>query len=551
MAETSLPTLMYTFVEDETPLGVVTSTFNPATKFSRRDKADPSAETSEDFFIGFGNFTVDETYTGEDKIVNDGSVIPYTFVENRFAPSGPISKRNGIQPEFTYDVSQNIKLLDKFEYQDTFVAGGNYSDYFSTLRNSDPENLKQLDEDKLYDQRENTDKFKSVYDPIDPISVIARGFYDETFDGQIKVIAGNGRNLKQAEDIWDQFRWGYHTYNSVKSIFAEMYSMDPDDDTEGNPLITMFTDVDTTAVINEFFADKNSSNEFTSLLGADWLANDSKASVRNSTIGQAVDEYVDNGFDGFHNTDGTRSIKQDSDKGVVDLLNKSIQQRSKFIKDVIKNNINIINIRQSVDGEDLEAEERNANSTQLAEKYLADIKTPKQLFLLLVGLFRQKLWADPYSRAWLVLKPNRKRWVFGGDKETDGWSFGPVDKAFQAFIDFNSIISKTDQKWKGFLASNASEGNSASTWFTGAVDDVDSFWDKNVGPIFTAFSSSLSNLANMFRMSMMQLGQGLSTSNDSTRQANVLNKAYNDSLYYSNLAIRIILIFHCHNCQYT
>ena len=536
MAETSLPTLLYTFVEDETPLGVVTSTFNPATKFSKDKSTDQREnEIAEDFVIGFGNFSLDEKNPVVSETETKDGKIPYVFVRNVFVRNTSIGERNGIQPTFTYEHSNTIKLLDKNQYQDTFVAGGNYSEYFSTLRSSDAENLKQLDEDKLYDQRENTDAFKSVFDPIDPISVIARGFYDETFDGQIKVIAGNGRNLKQAEDIWDQFRWGYHTYNSVKSIFAEMYSMDPDDDTEGNPLIAMFTDVDTTAVIDEFFADKNSSNEFTSLLGADWLSNDGKGSTaktKNSTIGQAVDEYIDNGFDGFHNTDGTRSIKQDSDKGVVDLLNKSIQQRSKFVKDIIKNNIKILNVTQS-DGEDLEQEQRNADSMTIAEEYLADIKTPKQLFLLLVGLFRQRLWADPYSRAWLVLKPNRKRWVFGGDKETDGWSFGPVDKAFQAFIDFNSIISKTDQKWKGFLSANASEGQSSSNWFTGAVDDVDSFWDKNVGPIFTAFSSSLSNLANMFRMSMMQLGQGLSTSNDSTRQANVLNKAYNDSLYYS------------------
>lgn len=538
MAETSLPSLMYTFVHDDTPLGVVTSTFNPATKFFK-DQATASNETSDSFVIGFGNFTVNEKYTGEDKITSNASVIPYTFVESPFLPDGRIAKRNGVQPKYTYNNSGTIKLLDQQEYIDTLVAGGNYSEYFSTIKGTTDEagqlnleNLKDLDEDKLYDQRENTDSFKSVYDPIDPISVIARGFYDETFDGQIKVIAGNGRNLKQAEDIWDQFRWGYHTYGSVKSIFAQMYSMDPDDDTEGNPLIAMFTQKDGSLIIDEFFADKNSSNEFTSLLGADWLANDSVTNSKNSTIGQAVDEYVDNGFDGFGDIDGTRGIKSAADKGVVDLFNKSIQQRAKFIKDIIKNNIKILNVTQS-DGEDLEAEARNADSMTISEQYLANIKTPKQLFLLLVGLFRQRLWADPYSRAWLVLKPNRKRWVFGDDKETDAWSFGPVDKAFQAFIDFNSTISKTDQKWKGFLSANVSEGNSATSWFSGAVEDVDNFWDKNIGPIFTAFGSSLSALANMFRMSMMQLGQGLSKSNDATRQANILNKAYNDSLYYS------------------
>jgi len=534
MAETSLPELMYTFVEDETDLGVVTSTFNPANKFFK-DQATATAGTSEEFVVGFGNFAVNEKYTEADKISPNASVIPYTFVQNPFVLKGPMAKFTGIKTEYTYDVSDTIKILSKQEYQDTLVAGGNYSDYFSTVKSSNAEDLKMLNEDKLYDQRENADLLKSVYDPIDPISVIARGFYDETFDGQVKVIAGNGRNLKQAEDIWDQFRWGYHTYGSVKSIFAEMYSMDPEDDTEGNPLIAIFNLTNKGTTISEFGADNNSSNEFTSLLGADWLANNvgSTSVVKNGTIGQAVDEYVDGGFDGFKEvTDEGRVAQTSTDKGVVDLFNKSIQQRAQFIQDIIKNNIKILNVTQSSETDPSE-ETGSVDALKISEEYLANIKTPKQLFLLLVGLFRQRLWSDPYSRAWLVLKPNRKRWVFGDDRQTDAWSFAPVDKAFQAFIDFNSTVSKTEKKWKGFLSSNASEGTSSSNWWSGAVEDVDSFWDKNIGPIFTAFSSSLSSLANMFRMSMMQLGQGLSKSNDATRQANILNKAYNDSLYYS------------------
>lgn len=39
---------------------------------------------------------------------------------------------------------------------------------------------------------------------------------------------------------------------------------------------------------------------------------------------------------------------------------------------------------------------------------IKDNITPKQVFLLVVGMFRQAMWQDAYSRAWLVLKPNRK-----------------------------------------------------------------------------------------------------------------------------------------------
>ena len=553
MAETSLPNCMFTFVEDEVPLGIVTSTFNKASTFysSATEANNTLTAAANKWVIGFGQFSVNEKYTGNDKITEtEGTPIPYVYKTNPFSEAASVNGFTGIKQSYTYGYSEALKLLNKREFLNSMSGGGNFANYFGTLKSSNPSDLEKLSEKNLYDQRENTDMLKSVFDPIDPISVAARGFYDETFDAQVKVIAGNGRTLKYAQDIWNQFRWGYHTYNSVKNIFAELYGMDPDDDTVGNPLLDLLNQSKPNATIDEFGADNNSVAEFTTLLGADWINNDqgTAATQKQGAIGNAVIQYVDQGFDGFV-TEGYegRMIKYSDDKGIVDLFNKSIQARLDFLKDFVKTNIKILYEVQgtttgdasgSGDSEQTDAQGQAATAApidneKLAQEYLANIKTPKQLFLLLVGLFRQRLWSDPYSRAWLVLKPDRKRFVMGDDKDTDSWSFRPVDKVWQAFIDYNSVVAKDDAKWKKFLTANASEGTSSSNWWSGAVEDVDSFWDKNIGPIFSAFTSSLSSLANMFRMSMMQMGYGLSSANDSTRQANVLNKAYNDSLYYS------------------
>ncbi len=70
-----------------------------------------------------------------------------------------------------------------------------------------------------------------MYDPASPESVKARSFFDEDFSATTHVIAGNGRTLAQANDIWDQFRFMFHTLDPIKKIFFDIYGLDPDDET--------------------------------------------------------------------------------------------------------------------------------------------------------------------------------------------------------------------------------------------------------------------------------------------------------------------------------
>lgn len=157
---------------------------------------------------------------------------------------------------------------------------------------------------------------------------------------------------------------------------------------------------------------------------------------------------------------------------------------------------------------------------------IKDNFTAKQIFHLIVGMFRQAMWQDAYARAWLVLKPNRK---YTGDM----WDFSPVYKIFQAFIDPSQNYSSDKKKFLKLLADNKGEGNSAGNVVGVIAHNVDSFWDNNIGPLFTALSDGLSGLMQMFRMSMLQMGYGIGNMDNFSKQANILNKALNDSIYYS------------------
>ena len=559
MANADLTKCYFTFVEDNVPLGIVTSSFNRANEFST-SLEDSYFNKNNKMLIGFGRFALNEDYKGGGTIdASEGDSIPYISVVGDAFERSETGQRgfSGLKAD-KYTYSDIIRLLDQEQYAQILSQGGNYSRYFEVVK--DITRLDELKEQTLIDLRnnaENTD-FASVYDPIDPISVDSRGFYDETFSSEVKVIAGNGRTLKQAQDIWDQFRWGYHTYESVKSIFAEIYGMDPDDDDPAgnNPIIAIISGSDKSGQIKEFSADNNSYNEFAAILGADWLENGSAEQVadKKEALGIAINEYVDRGFDGF---DESSKIKIDPNKGIVDILNKTIEFRISFIKDVIKNNVSLLSSSQytnqststsntntssensSATGQEEQTPATGGTSTaiqtsaQIAEEYLKQIKTPKQLFLLLVGVFRQKLWEDAYSRAWVVLRPDRKRLVTFGDKESDAWSFRPIDKIWQAFIDYNSTYGKDPSKLKKLLQANAKEGNSATNWMSGGLEDAKDFYNRNIGPIFSVFGTALGNLLNLFRLSMAQMSYGLSEVDNFARQANILNKAYNDSIYYS------------------
>lgn len=73
------------------------------------------------------------------------------------------------------------------------------------------------------------------------------------------------------------------------------------------------------------------------------------------------------------------------------------------------------------------------------------------------------------------------------------------------------------------------KGNAAEQ----AVERVGQIWNQTVGAFFTLVSSALSGVVATFRLSLMQMGYGMGMLGAMQQQANILNRALNDSIYYS------------------
>lgn len=524
------------FVPDYVPVGVVAPSAAKPTSF-KLEKSNPEyIDEDNQYLIGFGSFKPE---SGSDNLaVAVNHDINLTGSADRIERE-IISKYNNslsiLQPYET----ELVDNLANIKYGGNVLSTESGESYFQAVLNADYD---AVDRQKLYDILDaelettgSTDSasgrasFAPVYDPADLISIEARSFYDENFDPSVSVIAGNGRTLRQAEDIWDQFRFGYHTYNSVKRIFFETFGLDPDNE---NDMPEFYINLlnparNSTEGLMEKFSETSSGgrasaiDEFAILLGSDY-----------------IDKLPDTQQIGSHRTINPRSDYEKAiefarenyidapldEGGLVNYFNTVITRSLKGMSESFFNPTNLEGLL------DFAIEEGSSKSVSniLVEK----IKTPKQLFLLIVGIFRQRMWEDSFARAWLVLKPDRKMTGAGSEGQ---WSFKPVDKIFRAFINpYNSLAKPSNKdKFKQLLVATKAEGNSSTNIFAKAANGIDSFWDQTIGPVFTAIGDGLSGLLSMFKLSMQQMGYALTEAGSFKKQANILNKALNDSIYYS------------------
>ncbi len=394
-----------------------------------------------------------------------------------------------------------------------YARGGNFKSYYDLIRKPVDDASRGNLNDLLYGMNilksEKSDKdysssgrieFPSVYSLQDSTSIESRKFYDEDYDLNTTVIAGNGRTLAQAQQIWDQFRYGYHTYESVKIIFEETYLMNWDDTTpftgEIQKIFSGKQLPDDFGTYNKFNVTGNSAlDEFSLLFG------DKPTSSQADAIEFARKNFIDAPI---------------ADGGLIEYFNALSIEKIALLKSNLFDPVQMGNIY----GETL----TEADLGSL-------IRNPQDLFYYLVGLFRQAMWNDAYARAWLVLKPDR-RINYGNSPTDETWSFKPVDKIFQAFIFPGNTYAKDKTKFLQLLFKNKSEGNSTTNLASRTLSSLGDFYDKSIGQIFNAVTDSLSALFNVFRLNMLQTGYGLSQSTVLARQANILNKALNDSIYY-------------------
>ena len=539
------------FVPDDAPLGVIAPQNTPVLSFSEV-KANGQV-VSDQPLVGFGAF---EALSG-DALLAQANPAGYSQVGGATVFTGVLNNSLESYTPYNTAVSPSYKRV---------LYGGNPiidgESYFNIV--IDSSNI-----DKLYDIDQSTDEenrstLSAVYDQSDVVSIQARSFYDETFDPAVSVIAGNGRSKEDAQAIWNQFRAGYHTYDSVKKIFQDVYGMNPDSEDELPQYLkrAINPNFDTPIVSNFGSDDGTAIDEFALLLGQDYINNlEGRPGTTNlQTASQELNDAIEFARANFIDAPS-------DDGGLIASINNLVNSKLAAIREIFLSNSAIKTLIQveyeknlsqfvednpdlnvtgvDADGNSSLADPANAsrftNVTQSVDddaiqKLIDKITTPKQLFLFMVGSFRQKMWEDPYSRAWLVLKPDYKSFTsrFG-----DNWSFKPVDAIFRAYISPYGDYAKASNKDKflGLLSATASEGNSATNpiswaWSEG-TQAIEGLWNNTVGPIFSAVADSLGMLLNQFKLSMGQLGYAVSESSAFRRQSNILNKALNDSIYYS------------------
>ena len=418
-------------------------------------------------------------------------------------------------------------------------------------------------------------EFKDIYDPVNDFMIAdqARRNYDEDFDPAVAVIAGNGRTLGQAREIWDFFRIVFHEDKTVKSIFFDAYGIDPDDEEElPGPILALLTsDSSSDDEIFErytgtykvgskgFLRNRDALDEFEQLLGEEYIQRgvqsvDSTGGNVENLDSAKIKEAVNYSSEKFLDLSETNSEGKIVRSGLFQDLDTLLMGKYGHLTGLLRFIITPTGNTTGISDEELSSEDPTTRSIAAfraslgidennASDILEKINSPRKLYLMIVGWFRQVLWSDPYYRAWVVLKPNRRLKHYSsnpltgglgdGDlKKSDGkWDFSPIFKAWQAFVDPNSDYAKRPAKFKAFLVANAAEGDSATHWMTAAFEDTKDFWDKNIGVYFTAVSDGLSGLLNMFKLSMAQMGYGLAEVDNLNKQANVLNKLLNDSIY--------------------
>lgn len=167
-----------------------------------------------------------------------------------------------------------------------------------------------------------------------------------------------------------------------------------------------------------------------------------------------------------------------------------------------------------------------------------------EAFNAAVDQFLRFLWQDPYNRAWTVIVVDRKgdglgdlagEFIPGGDNATY-WNWETVNRAFEKFITSPITIDDSGVPKNGgarsWMEANERAGKDARNIFTGMIEDGSDWVDNNIGQMMNLISDTLTGFVASIRLSLAQMGNALSQSGEMQRQSNILNAAFNDSIYY-------------------
>jgi len=288
----------FTFVNDDIPLGVVTTMYNPANEFNLTEEAKQVFGDSS-MVVGFGRFDASQATSKKlmAELVSAGSLYrsgvvggsadsverqleilnsnPNSVLNSAFRELAPVGGVNLLTDgDFALAAARGANLLPS--------KNGN-DGYFDLVLSA---KYDKLSKDRLWDILDSElpttgdddgsgrVQYAAVWDPLDETSNQARAFYDEGSNSSVHVIAGDGRTLSQANDVWDQFRFGYHNYESVKKIFFDAFGLDPDDDTPiPETIMQVIKNPNSNPEIIKKYASSGdgANDEFALLLGSDFI----------------------------------------------------------------------------------------------------------------------------------------------------------------------------------------------------------------------------------------------------------------------------------------
>ena len=178
-----------------------------------------------------------------------------------------------------------------------------------------------------------------------------------------------------------------------------------------------------------------------------------------------------------------------------------------------------------------------------------------------IEAFMRFMWQEPYARGWLVMVADRQYDSTPGpdlhNSDRQDWDFAKgnigegndtvIEQALTKFLSlgleaietidtrdtngkFNSVNRGKILEWMG---GRNIQGEDDAGRAGRLQNELSEKFDTTIGGVWKAISVTLQGVISTYRIGMMQLGQGLEQVHNMQKQANMLNRVFNDSIYYA------------------
>ena len=319
---------------------------------------------------------------------------------------------------------------------------------------------------------------------VDKVGDLARMMYDQDYSTTIDAIGG-GRSLKEAEDIWRDFRRPHTMSSPIAGSNVPVY---------------------------------NGENE------APGTANTGNV------------QYYEDGDGGliFYNPDTPEGqALQDAQNSIGSQTNSYYFRNSPALQDVWN---------RYFPNDPATGMTSSSNGVTTGQ-----VMSPQ--FVAAQDLFMRFMWQDPFNRSWVIVNASRREEGLGGtlttgleaitpftsDENEMEWTWEAHIQAFEVFISNKVEMVNgvpTSGATKAWMQANNKKGGSTTNWFSGKVADFTGWFDQNVGQVLSMITDTMTGFIASMRLSLAQMSNNLGAAGEFQKQANILNASFNDSIYY-------------------